>query len=103
MFFEPAPASSFLGILGKTVTVRIKRRYQDIAIINIERSGKSDGQDAKKPNTLLYVLLAVLGTMVLLGIGYLAGVKAGYLQPHAVLCCDGALDLNFDFDFDADG
>ncbi len=69
-----------------------KRSYQDIAFFNIE---KKSSAPEKKTSLTVIIGVSVLVTVLLLGIGYCAGLKAGYF---AAPCCVGPLELQFDFE-----
>ena len=69
-----------------------EKRYQDIAFFNLE---KKSAAPEKKSNVMTIIAVSVLVTVVLLAIGYCAGLKAGYF---AAPCCFGPLELQFDFE-----
>ncbi len=74
-----------------------KQSFDDITIVKV---GKSGGNASPKPssNRFLHIVIAILGTLVVLGIGYAAGVRAGYFSAPHYVCCFGVLELNFDFE-----
>ena len=65
-----------------------KQHYQDIAFFNIEKTPPPP----KKSNPLIVALGGALFAVVLIGIGYCVGVRAGAFEPP---CC---LALDFDFE-----
>ncbi len=79
---------------------KLTRSYQDIAIINVGKSCSGDEKKSKK-NTFLYVIIAVLSAVLLIGFGYVACIKAGWLAPPDTACCFGVLVLDFDFEIPA--
>jgi hypothetical protein len=74
-----------------------KQSFDDITIVKI---GKSSGNTPPKSssNRFLHNVIAILGALVVLGIAYAAGVRAGYFLAPQYLCCNGILELNFDFE-----
>lgn len=81
--------------------MQTSRRYQDIAIINIERASKSgETPQGEKSNIFLRIAIVITIAVVLVVCGYVIGVHTGHIHPYAPVCClDGFhLDLNFDLD-----
>lgn len=78
--------------VGVNMSLNVEKRYQDIAFFNIEQKAPPP----KKANLACVVLITVSVTVMLLGIGFVIGKKAGVLPQS---CCFGALALDFDFDF----
>ncbi len=75
-----------------------KQSFDDITIVKI---GKSSGNTPPKSssNRFLHSVIAILGALVVLGVVYAAGVRAGYFLAPQYLCCIGVLELSLDFDF----
>ncbi|MHA7870798.1 MAG: hypothetical protein ACX939_00455 [Hyphococcus sp.] len=74
-------------------------RYQDIAIINVERPRDSDaGSRNRKP--FLTILLGFLALALLIAVIGLVCIQTGVITP-ADPCCYGPLELDLDFDFAA--
>lgn len=74
-----------------------KQSFDDITIVKI---GKSSGNTPPKSssNRFLHGVIAFLAVLLLLIIVYAAGVRAGYFSAPQYLCCNGILELNFDFE-----
>ncbi len=66
------------------------KRYQDIAFFHIEKPSPP----AKKSHPLRDAAIAMAIAVILIGIGYFAGLQAGAFEPS---CCSGVLDFDFDF------
>lgn len=75
----------------------------DIEIIRIRENRKDttstdSGSDNKSSDTGFFkILVAVLMTILLILIGYLLCLKAGWVSPVTEDCCGETLDLDFDF------
>ncbi|MEO1251013.1 MAG: hypothetical protein AAFW81_01550 [Pseudomonadota bacterium] len=79
-----------------------RRSFQDIAFIKVEKDG-APGDGGKSKTNWLLITSVVFATVLLILIGYILGVKTGYLGHPQDACCFGFLDLDLDFDFDRDG
>lgn len=66
-----------------------KKRFQDIAFFHIEKPSPPP----KKSRPLAVAAAGALAAVILIGIGFYAGRKAGWGEPR---CC---VPLNLDFDF----
>ncbi len=79
------------------MTHKDKLSFQNITIVKV---AKSAGETPPKTsdNRLFHITIAILGTLVVLGIGYAAGVRAGYFSAPQYLCCFGVLELNLDLE-----
>ena len=73
------------------------QRCMDIAFINFEKGGSSKDNPCK---LLCRIVLFVFAAIILIGIGYFAGLKAGYFAAPSDACCYGVLDFEFDLDRD---
>ncbi len=73
-----------------------RRQYLDIAFINFGKSGSGD--DKSKSSRWLYVIIGVLFSIILIGIGYFICIETGLLPPPDPGCCFGVLELDFDFE-----
>lgn len=78
------------------MSIESRRRYQDIAIINIERRARENAGQSKN-NPYLVALNIVLASALLIAIGYIACLKTGILAPPSEPCCFGIIELDFDF------
>ena len=74
------------------LTFYTEKRFQDIAFFHIEKPAPPP----KKSNPLAVAAAGAFAAVILVGIGYCAGLKAGWVEPP---CCL-PLDLGFDFDFE---
>ncbi len=71
------------------------QRCMDIAFINSEKRGGSKDDPCK---LLCRIVLFVLLAVFFVGIGYFAGLQAGYFAAPSDACCYGVLEFEFDLD-----
>ncbi|MEZ5893626.1 MAG: hypothetical protein R3C58_10875 [Parvularculaceae bacterium] len=74
------------------MSFNVQRRYMDVAFFNIEK--KTAPPESNGSNIFLVILATVAVTVTVIGVAYCAGVKAGAINP---ICCEGALDFDFNF------
>lgn len=70
------------------------KQYQDIIVVNINK--RKPPAPERRRNPLMLILASVLITVLLIAVGYLAGVKTGVVSPPDDICCFGSFDFDFD-------
>ncbi len=74
-----------------------QQRYQDIAFFHIEKSSPPP----KKSHPLATAAAVVVVTVILIGLGYCIGWKAGYFAEPCCFPLGASQDWDFDFNFSA--
>lgn len=73
------------------MTFDTEKRFQDIAFFHIEKPAPPP----KKSHPLAIAAAGAFAAVILVSIGFYAGVKTGWVEPP---CCV-PFDLDFDFEF----